>query len=352
VCHYGQHSFGHYICYRRKPRHPSLGTDNRWAPPKIIDPIRSDEDSSTVSADGDIDSDSMEGSSSRTPRYVFGDDVDYRPGKGWLRISDDAVRECGIEAVLQEGMGAFMLYYERAVLDVPGIYSSGNGSPRSSEETLKPELRTVNLNGSAASLVSEVGVGIRHPHPQTYTRPQTGYTRGHQSWYDESAVTGLSTSVNLDLNRGRSPATPTSGVVGLSASLSQSQMLSAPGARIVRNVTTRRSRSAASQSRRSSTENSTPMREVTGDVSRTSTMTLSTSNGMFHELSASTPALVQHHQPSHSQPSSPSSTSKLKQKSKPLSSSSPSRTRTEVPRVHSPQSHHPHNGTPTLHLKA
>jgi hypothetical protein len=35
------------------------------------------------------------------------------PGKGWLRASDDAVREVGIEAVLQESSGAFMLYYER-----------------------------------------------------------------------------------------------------------------------------------------------------------------------------------------------------------------------------------------------
>jgi ubiquitin carboxyl-terminal hydrolase 1 len=35
------------------------------------------------------------------------------PGRGWLRASDDAVREVGIETVLQEGSGAFMLYYER-----------------------------------------------------------------------------------------------------------------------------------------------------------------------------------------------------------------------------------------------
>jgi ubiquitin carboxyl-terminal hydrolase 1 len=35
------------------------------------------------------------------------------PGRGWLRTSDNAVREVGIEAVLQECSGAFMLYYER-----------------------------------------------------------------------------------------------------------------------------------------------------------------------------------------------------------------------------------------------
>ena len=72
VCHYGQHSFGHYVCYRRKPR----GSE-RVGPPRLNDGFHA------------------------------------TPGKGWLRASDDAVREVGIETVLQEGSGAFMLYYER-----------------------------------------------------------------------------------------------------------------------------------------------------------------------------------------------------------------------------------------------
>lgn len=72
VCHYGQHSFGHYVCFRRKPRGAG-----RVAPPRL------DEGFPAVH------------------------------GKGWLRASDDAVREVGIETVLQEGSGAFMLYYER-----------------------------------------------------------------------------------------------------------------------------------------------------------------------------------------------------------------------------------------------
>jgi ubiquitin carboxyl-terminal hydrolase 1 len=71
VCHYGQHSFGHYVCFRRKPR--GFG---RVAPPRLDEPPAA-------------------------------------PGRGWLRASDDAVREVGIEEVLQEGAGAFMLYYER-----------------------------------------------------------------------------------------------------------------------------------------------------------------------------------------------------------------------------------------------
>ena len=72
VCHYGQHSFGHYVCYRRKPR-----GSGRVGPPRLNDGFRA------------------------------------TPGRGWLRASDDAVREVGIETVLQEGSGAFMLYYER-----------------------------------------------------------------------------------------------------------------------------------------------------------------------------------------------------------------------------------------------
>ncbi|KAF8506064.1 hypothetical protein F5888DRAFT_1791978 [Russula emetica] len=72
VCHYGQHSFGHYVCYRRKPR-----GSVRVGPPRLNDGFHA------------------------------------TPGRGWLRASDDAVREVGIETVLQEGSGAFMLYYER-----------------------------------------------------------------------------------------------------------------------------------------------------------------------------------------------------------------------------------------------
>lgn len=44
------------------------------------------------------------------------------PGKGWLRASDDSVREVGIEAVLHEGAGVFMLYYERVKSeDAPAV---------------------------------------------------------------------------------------------------------------------------------------------------------------------------------------------------------------------------------------
>ncbi|PIL37498.1 hypothetical protein GSI_01192 [Ganoderma sinense ZZ0214-1] len=58
-------------------------------------------------------------------------------GRGWLRISDDSVQECGIERVLQEGAGAFMLYYERVQQPRSPVYHAA--PPRASQETIRPE---------------------------------------------------------------------------------------------------------------------------------------------------------------------------------------------------------------------
>ncbi|KAK0230219.1 hypothetical protein IW262DRAFT_385611 [Armillaria fumosa] len=165
VCHYGQHSFGHYVCFRRKP--PNSSVQDRWKPPKII--IK-DSPSTSVKREDD----------SGPPVNFEWEDADSLcsagTGKGWLRISDDTVDECGIEGVLREGSGAFMLYYERAILSpstppehhpyttANGIangyaYGVGTASPESSEETLKPEMMMMmteltNGNGSVRSLVS------------------------------------------------------------------------------------------------------------------------------------------------------------------------------------------------------
>ncbi|KAH9854972.1 hypothetical protein C2E23DRAFT_883512 [Lenzites betulinus] len=115
VCHYGQHSFGHYVCFRRKPRPPST-RERRFAPPQLACPLGCD--------------------CAKCERAGPVRDGDTRAGRGWLRISDDAVQECGIERVLQEGAGAFMLYYERIQQPRASPYT---GSPRGSEETVKPE---------------------------------------------------------------------------------------------------------------------------------------------------------------------------------------------------------------------
>ncbi|KAI0065866.1 cysteine proteinase [Artomyces pyxidatus] len=117
VCHYGQHSFGHYVCFRRKPRPPALAT-RRFAPPRVAHFLGCE------CAD--------------CQRYGYVRDGYVRDGDDgarsrWLRISDDSVSECGIESVLAEGSGAFMLYYER-VVQPPSV-----PIPKESEETLKPD---------------------------------------------------------------------------------------------------------------------------------------------------------------------------------------------------------------------
>lgn len=126
VCHYGQHSFGHYVCFRRKPRPPAAG-DHRFAPPKLACPLGCD--CARCQLHGPIRDDE------------WPDAARPGTGRGWLRISDDAVQECGIERVLQEGAGAFMLYYERVQQPRawPSVYASSPASPRASEETVRPE---------------------------------------------------------------------------------------------------------------------------------------------------------------------------------------------------------------------
>jgi len=213
VCHYGQHSFGHYICYRRKPRR----INGKWVPPTLVDPLQLE---SEEEHDGDKNATigkanghaakvaNYSGSSSLgEARYFWEDHTEEEvgTGRGWLRISDDSVAECGIETVLSEGTGAFMLYYEKAVHPRPTLYPAmlnghGNGALRSepikipisrsrlehgnegydddstesvtdadgdafsigSEETLKPKMTVVDLNGSVGSLISEVGVGVKN----------------------------------------------------------------------------------------------------------------------------------------------------------------------------------------------
>ncbi|KIK98299.1 hypothetical protein PAXRUDRAFT_31259 [Paxillus rubicundulus Ve08.2h10] len=142
VCHYGQHSFGHYVCFRRKPRPPSCGA-TRYAPPRLAHFLGCECEKCLQLGNIRDDNDAV--------------DSMYRPGRGWLRVSDDSVKECGLESVLQEGSGAFMLYYERVVQSRSGIYPL-HSSPRSSEETLKPKHSIEGTNGSTASLTSVVNL--------------------------------------------------------------------------------------------------------------------------------------------------------------------------------------------------
>jgi ubiquitin carboxyl-terminal hydrolase 1 len=142
VVHYGQHSFGHYVCYRRKPRPPSYGS-KRYAPPQMRCPL--DCECKHCELNGPIREDNDSPSAGSQPGR----------GEGWLRISDDDVRECGIESVTQEGSGAFMLYYERVKAFQSDVYGNGISGAQASEETLKAPAGA-KANGSTYSLAVSV----------------------------------------------------------------------------------------------------------------------------------------------------------------------------------------------------
>jgi ubiquitin carboxyl-terminal hydrolase 1 len=176
-------------------------------------------------------------------------------GKGWLRISDDSVVECGIESVMAEGSGVFMLYYERAVwgsswmnlkekerektpmngvevshhldgksdVEMDDVDLDGDGDRFSigSEETLRPKTKVIDLNGSVGSLVSEVGVGIRK-------QQKKNGKGGH-----EAKESSMSSSLKTNLYASSLSSSP-------SSTASSSKIF---GPRIVRSVNARRGHS-------------------------------------------------------------------------------------------------------------
>ena len=278
VCHYGQHSFGHYVCYRRKPR---IGMDKSNLAgdiPVLVMPESDDEEMDEESdrsrsrsrskrkRKGDNttngSADPYSAYSRRSPQpsssYHWQDhsEILYGSGKGWLRISDDSVVECGIENVMAEGSGAFMLFYERAVWDVSwmnlkekerekapmngvrvldhhmdgkgdfdvddgDLDGDGDSFSIGSEETLRPKTKVIDLNGSVGSLVSEVGVGIRK-------QQRKDGKGGH-----EARESTMSSSVNANLYSSSVSSSP-------SSAASSSKIF---GPRIVRSVNARRGHS-------------------------------------------------------------------------------------------------------------
>lgn len=209
-----------------------MGPKGEWMPPTLVDPMRMDELAMEMEidegAEGDVETETDENGTLRIrkgskqngsaksrpsaadhfgmdggcPRYYWEDHTETEAGtnKGWLRISDDSVEECGIERVIAEASAVFMLYYEKALHPKVGLYSQGSDTRRNSrssqmpngigsrsrsrvrtngsateseegdvdadafsigsEETLKPQLKVMDLNGSVGSLISEVGVGV------------------------------------------------------------------------------------------------------------------------------------------------------------------------------------------------
>lgn len=146
VCHYGTHQFGHYVAYRRKPKPPL--DEYRWDPPRLKC-ARSCACDICLNTNTDITSQQQQQQEESTQPSL------------WLRSSDESVDEVGIERVLAEHSGAYMLYYERVVMPqhstslsssisladgwsitngnkLSTAVWSGRNTPHSSEETITP----------------------------------------------------------------------------------------------------------------------------------------------------------------------------------------------------------------------
>lgn len=144
VSHYGTHSYGHYVTFRRKPRPVTThhGID-RFAPPKLQCPLGCEcTDCLILGPIRDILH------SPTTPTPEIG---------GWLRISDDNVQEVSIGAVLAETAGTFMLYYER-VVGCPAALAISR-SRRSSEETIRPPVEELMMKKRLLGLGNGNGSG-------------------------------------------------------------------------------------------------------------------------------------------------------------------------------------------------
>ncbi|PNY26485.1 Ubiquitin carboxyl-terminal hydrolase 1 [Tolypocladium capitatum] len=97
VTHAGRHENGHYVCYRKYPRHkapaPGAATDGQESPNSAMDDGIDDEE---AWSDGD---------ETKPPDVARGN-------TGWWRLSDHSVSKIDEETLLSLSSGVFMLFYE------------------------------------------------------------------------------------------------------------------------------------------------------------------------------------------------------------------------------------------------
>jgi hypothetical protein len=271
VCHYGDHSYGHYVSYRRIPSSPPSPSP----PTSAFEMLNTD----------------------------------------WLRASDDDVRRVPLAAVLHEQSAAFMLFYERvpppqgvpremSIVSGPGAWPARPDSlaSRESIETVRPRRGTITeadreslrTNGSATSSSSNGSANYSSssgsmngngsmdmdPHismvdttaatgARTSTRPGSGMSTSMMSNYDASmfgtgVATGARTTMvshtasSLPFGASASAAAPTEATAGSRAtspqpsrsqhplngsspgSPSPDSRRSSPAPRLVRSVTAHR----------------------------------------------------------------------------------------------------------------
>ncbi|GJJ06964.1 hypothetical protein Clacol_001161 [Clathrus columnatus] len=158
VCHYGTHSFGHYVAYRRKPKPPL--DEHRFDPPRL-----------KCSPDCACE------------KCQQGEDP-Y--GSRWLRISDESVEEVGVERALAENSGVYMLYYERMVMPPqqsrPPLLRSSPSSVSSSYSSSSVNGAWSVSNSNSTSSIAWLGRNTPHSSEETITPANSSlYSRKNSS---------------------------------------------------------------------------------------------------------------------------------------------------------------------------
>ncbi|KAG7097515.1 hypothetical protein E1B28_004858 [Marasmius oreades] len=297
VCHYGAHSFGHYVCFRRKPR---VGNDGeRWKPPRLVVETAVKKEP-LVEPDLSGDLSGTEENAEGFEEYVWDDfDPATAPGtgRGWLRVSDDSVAECGIESVLQEGSGAFMLYYERAIISPsPSTPLVNNTNLNGSAQYESPYPVRNGINGGYQG----VGVGVGTPLDSEETlRPETLTTMSSISVNTQDSVNSLDNFMESGKEKASFPHIPASVGAGSWSGSSISGSPPVLGARVIRSVAAGRGKrgSSAAPSLKgsatlsaslpaigsSSTPSGSPRESSSGFSSLSTTKPIPVPNGYSHQ---------------------------------------------------------------------
>lgn len=148
ILHYGyNHSSGHYVCIRRKPRptpHPSSSASTAGPTPS------KPKGTTKTCPDGCTCESCAYFGQVRNPPGE-----ESTPGKGWLRVSDDEVEEVGEEALIESRSQVFMLFYEKVgeyVGDqsggVPGESTENQGERRMDGSGSEGRKTPESINGS------------------------------------------------------------------------------------------------------------------------------------------------------------------------------------------------------------
>ncbi|CAG7848422.1 SubName: Full=Related to UBP1-ubiquitin-specific protease {ECO:0000313/EMBL:CCA71698.1} [Serendipita indica DSM 11827] len=228
VCHYGAHSYGHYVAYRRKPRDPSLRS-SRWNPPQLQCPYGCTCDK--CEEFGPVREPNPFADVTITPSRKGKERSWETKQDVWLRISDESVKEVDLETVLSERTGSFMLFYEKVL---PFQSDGDRTSPMSSQETVTPhqEERKVKpedlmdhdrLQPFTARIVRSVSVGRSREGSvilgsasdvgaePTETTPANSHPNGHA---DPQLPNGSASTAHDTTNGTKKPHYPSSHVSG------------------------------------------------------------------------------------------------------------------------------------------